>query len=643
MRTRRSRISVFLLLSLTAVTYARPSVFFGGRTLHGSDYFELHIRRIAFARNALFGSAHFLPAWYPGELFGAPFSANLQSFPWIPTRLLLLLVPEVRIHYALGVLLAALLAALFTYLYCRRAGLSELASVAAGWTFASAGYFASRVFAGHLPLLEAYPALPLLLWLVDRAQYRRRDLIALAGAAACVAVAGHPQIPAYALMAAVLFILFRPATRARWRGIAAIVLGVGATLAAWTPMLMLVRRSTRVLSLDPPANDVTMPVHRLWALIRPGIDGWPLSMDLAGKPVFSGYPSPAWFWDTTVYVGLVPLFVIVWLLVRAVARRRPVAWPWGFLAAMGIAALVFALAPGDLLRRIAPVVIFRSPARLLYLATFAASMALGAGLDAFWKASFLSATGKRIVIASCLLFHFFDLGGFARTFVQTIPWTDYSEPPAFAARMLNEIGSGRVASSDVPMWCLQVCDDAGSFDSILLAGPYRAMLELTGANPRTNQERLNAAAFPVAALQTAGVRFVLTDEPRQDLELVANDDEAKLYRVPNPAPRASFLGGAGSVVYARPASDRIQIESAANAPGSVRVLESWDPGWQAEVDGMKTPVLPANGFAMAVPVNAGRHVVRLTYRTPGRTLGWVLSLISLALLGALIGFAGQES
>lgn len=187
MWTRRSWISVFLLLSLTAVTYARPSIFLGDQAVHGSDYFELHVRRIAFARNTLFGSGHFLPAWYPGELFGAPFSANLQSFPWIPTRLLLLLVPEARIHCALGVLLAALLAALFTYLYCRRAGLSELASVAAGWTFASAGYFASRAFAGHLPLLEAYPAVPLLLWLADRAQYRRRDLMALAGAAACVA------------------------------------------------------------------------------------------------------------------------------------------------------------------------------------------------------------------------------------------------------------------------------------------------------------------------------------------------------------------------------------------------------------------------------------------------------------------------
>ena len=50
----------------------------------------VYVRRIAFAQDALFGPSHFLPAWYPRKLLGTPFLANLQSFPWIPTRLILL-------------------------------------------------------------------------------------------------------------------------------------------------------------------------------------------------------------------------------------------------------------------------------------------------------------------------------------------------------------------------------------------------------------------------------------------------------------------------------------------------------------------------------------------------------------------------
>src|SRR5580693_8955515 len=120
------------MLVLTAAVYVPPEVLSGRKILAGSDYLQLHKARMAFAEEGLFGPRHTLPAWYPRELMGAPFAANLQSFPWIPTRLLLLLLrPEMA--YAPGVALAALLSALFTYLFCRRAGLSELAAAASGW------------------------------------------------------------------------------------------------------------------------------------------------------------------------------------------------------------------------------------------------------------------------------------------------------------------------------------------------------------------------------------------------------------------------------------------------------------------------------------------------------------------------------
>src|SRR5262245_16032537 len=52
--------------------------------LSGSDYFNLHARRLRYAREALFGPAHYLPGWYPHELAGTPFWSNIQNFPLIP-------------------------------------------------------------------------------------------------------------------------------------------------------------------------------------------------------------------------------------------------------------------------------------------------------------------------------------------------------------------------------------------------------------------------------------------------------------------------------------------------------------------------------------------------------------------------------
>src|SRR5439155_917964 len=129
--------------------------------------------------------------WYSREAMGTPFFADIQNFPLIPTRLPLLLFPP-HAAYAPAVALAAALAALFTYLLSRRLGARPIAAAAAGFTFAAAGFFASRVMAGHLPYLEAYPALPLLLWLAERGiaaapVVRARHLAALALAAFCTA------------------------------------------------------------------------------------------------------------------------------------------------------------------------------------------------------------------------------------------------------------------------------------------------------------------------------------------------------------------------------------------------------------------------------------------------------------------------
>src|SRR5579862_5251083 len=129
------RLAVALLLFCTEAIYLPLAVLRGKNSLYGWDYMMLHGRRLAFARAALFSSPHQLPGWYPREMLGTPFSANLQNFPWIPTHWPLLLFDPDQ-AFAAGIALAAGFTALFTYLFCRRAGLSPVGSAAAGWTFA---------------------------------------------------------------------------------------------------------------------------------------------------------------------------------------------------------------------------------------------------------------------------------------------------------------------------------------------------------------------------------------------------------------------------------------------------------------------------------------------------------------------------
>jgi hypothetical protein len=688
----RSALAVIAMLFLTEAVYMRPEILLGTSSLMGVDYEMLHRSRLAFAREGLFGIRHALPAWNPHEVLGAPFAANLQGFPWIPARLVLLLLHP-SVAYGAGIAMAAALAAIFAYLYCRRAGLTRIGSVAAGWTFACAGYFSSRVTAGHLPLLEVYPALPLLLWLVDRAlapergQKRRFDLAVLALCCTCVVAAGHPQVPAYALAAAFLYVAFS-GLGARGRGVGArlrarvagaMVLGIGLALAIWWPMLMLIGRSTRLLHLAAPDNDVVMPYSRLLALIVPGIQGWADPVELADKNSFTGYANNSWFWDTASYIGIMPLVAIAALLVVCIAGRRMPHWRWRFLTFAGVGALVCSLPPAAPLLHLLPGTLLRSPARMLYISTFCAAAALGAGVDAVRGVRWPRRKWiVNAVLTIFLAFHFADLWRFAHWFIETYPRA--YDAPAFQAILDHEVGSGRIAAAREALASSYEdrFDDAGGFDSIFLARFNRGYLALAGEPPDTNEQVFDASVLPVHALQAMGVSFVITTDDRTDLELAGSTDDAKLYRVANPAPRADFfaanraefaaearipaLFAAGSwnrllltpdakrylpaapgvtgpparIEYLRPSSDEIVVNTVGPEPGFVHVLETFDSGWIATVDGATTPVIPANGFAMAVPVAAGSHTVRMRYRTPGRLTGVWLSLVSLALLTGLI-------
>jgi hypothetical protein len=80
-----------------------------------------------------------------------------------------------------------------------------------------------------------------------------------------------------------------------------------------------------------------------------------------------------------------------------------------------------------------------------------------------------------------------------------------------------------------------------------------------------------------------------------------------------------------------------RIRVGGDQPALVVVAEAWFPGWEAEVDGHKAPVLQADGAFLGVPVDAGTHIVTLRYRRPGAALagravtaGTLLSLAVLA-------------
>ncbi len=81
----------------------------------------------------------------------------------------------------------------------------------------------------------------------------------------------------------------------------------------------------------------------------------------------------------------------------------------------------------------------------------------------------------------------------------------------------------------------------------------------------------------------------------------------------------------------------LEVEARLGAPGVLVVLEAFDPGWRASVDGAEAAVLRANGLFRAVRLPAGRHRVLFAYRPRSGAVGAALGLIGVAAVGTGLG------
>ena len=684
---RASAAAISLMILGLLALYFPPQLLAGKDTLLGIDFGCLHDRRIRYAQEALFGPEMRLPGWYTRELMGTPFWSNIQSFPFLPTRLALYwLDPETL--YPVAVNLAAILAALFTYLYCRKIGLGRVGSAVAGWTFSASGFFASRMMAGQLALIEAFAALPLLLWILEcvaqsgsDARRLRLANLGLALAAFSVVLAGHPQLPTYAMGTAVLYCLVRMWGRRALESLGVMALGVGLSGFVWWPMLQLIGRSTRVLPLEHPVNDLPLPYWRLKAFFLPWADGWPPVIQRL-PPTSFVEPTGAYFWDTVCYVGWIPLLAVLVILVGSFSKGKLPARPWLFVAALGVGALLLALPFAQGLTNSAQITLLRSPSRFIYLTTFALAAAAGVLVDRVLRSGIQGRRRSAVGLATLLIVvHAADLYVHDRHFVgvtQRAPRADEE-----IRQWRDSIADRRIAvdlAIRAPL--SRRVDDVGLFDSIMLVRSYRALTAMAGQPERINLQSFDGSLLPIGALTGLAVSNMLTVRERNDLKLLAEGPIMRTYLVPEAGRRATFFpdtavgfleerevldrfragtielrdrmnlppsarpadlqpeARAGSsepsVRYERPDSDHIAVQVQSEIPGYLRIMESWDDGWSATVDGSPTDLLVADTFAMAVRLLPGEHRISLTYRTPGARVGAVITALSAVLLAVLL-------
>ena len=130
-------------------------------------------------------------------------------------------------------------------------------------------------------------------------------------------------------------------------------------------------------------------------------------------------------------------------------------------------------------------------------------------------------------------------------------------------------------------------------------------------------------------------------------------DEAVVSRLLDPAfdPRREIVlpegtagrespGFQGSSRLVEERADRVVLETKTNAPGFVVLLDGFDPGWRARLDGQPAALLRANLAFRAVAIPEGNHRIELVYRPRGLLLGLLVSVLCLA-PAALVAARGE--
>jgi len=91
-------------------------------------------------------------------------------------------------------------------------------------------------------------------------------------------------------------------------------------------------------------------------------------------------------------------------------------------------------------------------------------------------------------------------------------------------------------------------------------------------------------------------------------------------------PTASRARGVARIV--RDASNEVVVEVESDGPGWLVLLDSWYPGWRAQVDGRLVALRRADYAFRAVAVPAGRSTVRFSYAPYSLTAGLILAGLS---------------
>lgn len=358
-----------------------------------------------------------LPLWTPAIFGGYPLFADGEAGGFYPLHLLILpwLTPEASL-VALN-LIHSWLASIFTYGLMRTLGGGRLGAIVGGICYAYSSFASAQII--HLNIFQAMVWLPLELMLVEKAlrsagARRYRYAVLAGGIVGIQALAAHVHVTLMSGLAITAFLAYRGAFGGReerdartatppsrrsfdtvWTSAVARLQNVGKGLAGAAAVLAIVGAigvSLGAIQLFP-LYELGRQTYRGEGVDAPlaAINSiWPgqlvtLLLPRLNDTAQGGFWAPWVRWDTTLYVGIMPLALATLALWVRAGRYYP------FFGGLAIVALLITLGPNaplplwTSLHELPGFEVLRSPGRYSLLFSLCVSLLAGYGVDWVWR------------------------------------------------------------------------------------------------------------------------------------------------------------------------------------------------------------------------------------------------------------------